>query len=60
MFEEHPAMAMKILSRVARVVSRRMRQASARVLNVGAQYISGRTRSEQDLLGDREVPDEFY
>jgi aspartate ammonia-lyase len=60
MFEEHPAMAMKILSRVARVVSRRIRQASTRVLNVGAQYISGRTRSEHDLLGDRDVPDEFY
>ncbi len=60
MFEEHPAMAMKILSRVARVVSRRMRQASTRVLNVGAQYVSGRTRSEHDLLGDREVPHEFY
>jgi aspartate ammonia-lyase len=60
MFEEHPAMAMKILSRVARVVSRRMRQASTRVLNVGAQYVSGRTRSEHDLLGDRDVPHEFY
>jgi len=60
MFEEHPAMAMKILSRVARVVSRRIRQASTRVLNAGAQYISGRTRSEHDLLGNRDVPDEFY
>ncbi len=60
MFELHPAMARKILSRVARVVSRRMRQASTRVLNAGAQYISGRTRSEHDLLGDRDVPDEFY
>jgi aspartate ammonia-lyase len=60
MFEEHPGMAMKILSRVARVVSRRMRQASTRVLNVGAQYVSGRTRSEHDLLGDRDVPHEFY
>ena len=60
MFEQHPAMAMKILSRVARVISRRMRQASTRVLNAGAQYISGRTRKEHDLLGDREVPDEFY
>ncbi|MCJ7628022.1 MAG: aspartate ammonia-lyase, partial [Longimicrobiales bacterium] len=60
MFKEHPEMAMKILSRVARVVSRRMRQASTRVLDVGAQYISGRTRSEHDLLGDRDVPDEFY
>ncbi len=60
MFEQHPVMAMKILSRVARVVSRRMRQASTRVLNAGAQYISGRTRKEHDLLGDRDVPDEFY
>jgi len=60
MFEQHPAMARKILSRVARVVSRRMRQASTRVLNAGAQYISGRTRREHDLLGDRDVPDEFY
>ena len=60
MFEEHPAMAMKILSRVARVISRRMRQASTRVLNVGAQYVSGRTRGEHDLLGDRDVPHEFY
>ena len=59
-FENHPTMARKILSRVARVVSRRIRQASTRVLDVGAQYISGRTRSEHDLLGDREVPDEFY
>ncbi|HOD67084.1 MAG TPA: aspartate ammonia-lyase [candidate division Zixibacteria bacterium] len=37
-----------------------MRQASTRVVNAGAQYVSGRTRAEHDLLGPREVPHEFY
>ena len=58
--EQKPAIGMKLLSRVARVVSRRMRQAGTKVVNVAAQYISGRTRTEHDLLGEREVPFEFY
>jgi len=56
----HPSVAGKVLSHVARVISRRMRQASTRVMDAGAQYISGKTRDEHDLLGDRKVPDEFY
>lgn len=58
--EENPSIGMKVLSGVARVISRRMRQASIRVVDAAAQYISGRTRSEHDLLGDREVPYEYY
>ena len=58
--DKHPALVGKILSNVARVIARRMRQTSTRVVNAGAQYISGRTRSEHDLLGKREVPFEFY
>jgi len=60
LFAEHPHLAAKILSRIARVISRRMRQASTRVVNVAAQYISGRTRREHDMLGERDVPDEYY
>jgi len=60
LFAEHPHLATKILSRIARVISRRMRQASTRVVNVAAQYISGRTRREHDMLGERDVPDEYY
>ncbi len=60
MFREHPTLAGGILSGVARVISRRMRQASTRVVNVAAQYISGRSRLEHDLLGEREVPFEYY
>lgn len=58
--EEDAHIGMKLLSRVARVVSRRIRQASTRVVDIAAQYVSGRTRTEHDLLGDREVPFEFY
>jgi len=60
LIREQPGIAYKVLSSVARVISRRIRQASTRVTNVGAQYISGRTRSEHDLLGHREVPYEYY
>jgi aspartate ammonia-lyase len=58
--QENPAIAMKMLSRVARVISRRMRHTSTRVANAAAQYLSGRTRTEHDLLGEREVGYEFY
>ncbi len=58
--EQKPAIGGKILSRIGRVISRRIRAASTRVVNAGAQYVSGRTRSEHDLLGDREVPFEYY
>ena len=37
-----------------------MRLASTQVVDVAAQYLSGRTRSEHDLLGDRDVPYEYY
>ncbi|MFN3872951.1 MAG: aspartate ammonia-lyase [Ignavibacterium sp.] len=37
-----------------------MSSANTRVVNLAAQYQSGRTRTEHDLLGDREVPEEFY
>jgi aspartate ammonia-lyase len=53
-------LVVKVLSRVARVISRRMRQATNQVVDAAAQYISGRTRTEHDLLGKREVPYEFY
>ncbi len=58
--DENPTMAAHVLPAVARVISRRMRQASTRVVNVAAQYISGRTRTEHDLLGERQVPYEYY
>lgn len=57
---DNPAIGTRILSAVSRVISRRMRQASTRVVDAAAQYVSGRTRQEHDLLGDRDVPYEHY
>ena len=53
-------LAVKIFSNIARVISRRMRQANAHALHSAAQYESGKTRKEHDLIGYREVPDEYY
>ncbi|MFA7421860.1 MAG: lyase family protein, partial [Melioribacteraceae bacterium] len=50
----------KIYSRMARVIFRRMQFTNTRVINLAAQYQSGRTRTEHDLLGDRDVPNEVY
>lgn len=60
LMQSQAQLVVKILSRVARVISRRMRQTTNQVAGVAAQYISGRTRREHDLLGWREVPYEFY
>lgn len=60
LMESKSQMVVKVLSRVARVISRRMRLTTNQVADVAAQYISGRTRQEHDLLGYRDVPYEFY
>jgi aspartate ammonia-lyase len=60
LMKEQNDTALAILSSVGKVISRRMSAANTRVINVAAQYQSGRTRSEHDLLGDREVPHEYY
>ncbi|HHN48265.1 MAG TPA: aspartate ammonia-lyase [Bacteroidales bacterium] len=59
-FAMHGPIALKIFSNIARVISRRMRQTNARAVSSSAQYESGRTRKEHDLLGDRNVPYEYY
>ncbi|MDP3582736.1 MAG: aspartate ammonia-lyase [Ignavibacteria bacterium] len=37
-----------------------MQFTNTRVINLAVQYQSGRTRTEHDLLGDRDVPNEVY
>ncbi len=52
--------AVKVLSNVARIISRRMQYANTMVNQSATQYVSGKTRTEHDLLGNREVPYESY
>lgn len=51
---------LKIFSNITRVISRRMRNANNQMINSAAQYESGSTRREHDLLGERDVPNEYY
>ncbi|HSV88081.1 MAG TPA: aspartate ammonia-lyase [Bacteroidales bacterium] len=59
-FETQPQVGLKVFMRIAQIISRRMRQSNTRLVNVAAQYESGRTRREYDLLGKRDVPHEAY
>lgn len=56
----NPAIALKVLTNITRVMQRRMRYANNRMINPASQYESGVTRLEHDLLGEREVPAEYY
>lgn len=58
--ENHNSITSKIYANLAKVITRRMHQANAQLINAGAQYASGSTRHEHDLLGDRDVPDHVY
>jgi len=57
---ENGTLAIKLFSTISRVISRRLKRTNTLATNVGAQYDSGRTRVEHDLLGERNVPDEKY
>lgn len=59
-FTPRGAITLKVFSNVIRVVSRRMRYSNPRNFSSANQYESVGTRSEHDLLGDREVPNDFY
>ncbi len=60
LFDSQTFIALKIFKQISKVISRRMRQSNTKIVNVGAQYESGRTRKEHDLLGYRDVPAEVY
>ena len=59
-FLQNSDSALKVMSNVAQVISRRMRHANNRMVNVAAQYEAGETREEHDLLGYRNVPNQAY
>ncbi len=58
--EANHIISIKTLKYISKLIMRRMRNANQRLLNIGEQYNSGRTRMEHDLLGDREVPAQMY
>ncbi|MBN2745401.1 MAG: aspartate ammonia-lyase [Bacteroidales bacterium] len=55
-FKLNGEITLKFLSNIIRVISRRMQYANSKVSHSAAQYQSGQTRSEHDLLGNMDVP----
>lgn len=55
-FKEAGEITMKVFSNITRVISRRMQYANTKMNHSAAQYLSGVTRKEHDLLGNKEVP----
>ena len=58
--QAQPTAGINLLAALARVISRRIQHAATRAVDETAQYVSGRTRREHDLLGERDVPYENY
>jgi aspartate ammonia-lyase len=59
-FIRNAGIGVKVMSNIARIISRRLRYANNQHISETAQYESGRKRTEHDLLGTREVPYEYY
>jgi len=59
-FTKSATTTLKVFSNITRIMSRRMRKANNKIINPAAQYESGKTRREHDLLGERDVPFEAY
>jgi aspartate ammonia-lyase len=57
---ERPDLFYRIAARVARGISERLRFAADRLAGKGDISLTGQTRREHDLLGEREVPVEAY
>jgi aspartate ammonia-lyase len=53
--DDSPA-AMMLFASIARIIARRLQYASSRRFGWDLVYRAGETRTEHDLLGDREVP----
>ncbi|HMC55478.1 MAG TPA: aspartate ammonia-lyase [Gemmatimonadaceae bacterium] len=58
--KEHPALYAALVSRAARAISQRLAATDATLVGRGRTvgFTGSRTRSERDLLGDRDVPDD--
>jgi len=57
--DKYLGIVVKTIRRTAKVMARRMIAAS-HVGSVALQYMSGKTRTEHDLLGDKQIPHEYY
>ncbi|HKF96212.1 MAG TPA: aspartate ammonia-lyase [Gammaproteobacteria bacterium] len=58
--DKYLGIMVKMIRRTTKVMVRRMIAASGHVESVASQYLTGKTRTEHDLLGDKQVRHESY
>lgn len=58
--ENHSQTLLKIVGKISKFIAGRISHSNSRMISISEQYVSGRTRLEHDLLGDRDVPHETY
>ncbi len=57
---EYSNVQLRMMPRLIQVIARRMQETTSNLVREAAQYVSGKTRLEHDLLGERQVPWEAY
>lgn len=57
---QRPEAGVTIIAEVTQIISRRLRRSTNQFTHIAAQYISGKTRIEHDMLGNKEVPYDAY
>jgi len=57
---KRPEAGITMIAEVTQIISRRLRRSTNQFTHIAAQYISGKTRLEHDMLGDKEVPYDAY
>jgi aspartate ammonia-lyase len=58
--ESAPALYSKLAVGAARIIASRLRGANQGLAGISDAYLSGELRAEKDLLGSRDVPDQYY
>jgi aspartate ammonia-lyase len=58
-FKDKGNITLKVFSNVFKIINRRLQNMNSVKIGSAAQYQSTKTRTEHDLLGYREVPDEY-
>ena len=56
MMETSTGLVVKLIAAASRIISRRMRSSSYQMSNIAMRYATGATRTEKDMIGEKEVP----
>ncbi len=56
MMENSTGVVVKLIAAASRIISRRMRSSSYQMSNIAMRYATGATRTESDMIGEKDVP----